>query len=109
MNLPSVNLVNFSKLFATLICITIISNEILQYTLNKYSIYKIYYSEIRAKDFLNKTHLFKKTIQLDCDSKKLELNQSCLLKLEKFDSYLLNRIDHSAKMYDDKLLSFLSM
>jgi hypothetical protein len=90
MNLPSVNFVNFSKLFAALICITIVSNEILQYTLNKYSIYKIYYSEIRAKDFLNKTHLFKTTIQLDCDSKKLELNQSCLLKLEKFDTYLLN-------------------
>jgi hypothetical protein len=90
MNLHTISLGNFSKLFAALICFTILSNKILQLTINKYSIYTFSNGGNEKIDFQNKTHLFKTTIQLDCDSKKLELNQSCLLKLEKFDTYLLN-------------------
>ena len=91
MNLPNFSLANLFKIFLTLLGITFLSNEFLHHFLKNYFHKAIASEKIKNDDFLNKTNFFKTTIQFDCDSKKFELNQSCLLKLEQLDSYILDQ------------------
>lgn len=99
MNLPNFSLANLFKLFLTLLGITFLSNEFLHHFLKNYFHKAIASEKIKNDDFLNKTNFFKTTIQFDCDSKKFELNESCLLKLEQLDSYNLGQNDWCDKCF----------